>query len=247
MITNNLNDSAKWKYLKDLISNFCEVYNYKYLKNDCTNLENINKYYTLVENNNKTLLKVTAKGKDNSLILSELISFIYRLFEELGLEDTIININDDKIANILQFLDINYSLNSNNENIYGAYNDVVIATIDNNIAEIVLDDILEYIENPMLTNGQIEVFIIGESEEEKIKALELSQNLRLSGVITELDLNNLAKDEQLKIANDFSPKFIVKLDNEDLQKGLIIVKDAILNEEFKIDENEILEYLLSNI
>jgi len=40
---------------------------------------------------------------------------------------------------------------------------------------------------------------------------------------------------------------LVILNNEDLQKGLITVKDNILNEEFKIDEFEIIDYFLSNL
>ena len=85
------------------------------------------------------------------------------------------------------------------------------------------------------------------NEEEKFKALELVQNLRLSGIITETDMLNKGLKAQFKAADRLNAKFLVILNSEDLAKGLINVKDNLTKEETKVDENEIIDYFLSNL
>ena len=40
---------------------------------------------------------------------------------------------------------------------------------------------------------------------------------------------------------------VILLNNEDLQKGMITVKDNLTKEETKVDESEILDYIISNL
>lgn len=251
-----IKNSNKWKYLNNLLNNFCEVYNYKYIKTYTEELDiNIEKIYTLTEDKNtKTKFKATANGLDKTTIKVELISFIYRFFEELGIEDLTVKINDKELTQYLTLLDINYELTDLlNNNVFEVNLDsnnylLAYASENNSInLEFILDDLLELIDEPLQNKKELDVFITQTNEEEKIKALELIQNLRLSGIITEIDIQNNALDKQIEIANSLNTKFLVILNSEDLQKGLINIKDNILQEEFKIDENEILDYLLSNI
>lgn len=85
------------------------------------------------------------------------------------------------------------------------------------------------------------------NEEEKLKAAELAQNLRLSGVITETDMLSRGLKAQFKNADRLNAKFLVILNSEDLARGLINVKDNLTKEEMKIDENEIIDYFISNM
>ena len=93
----------------------------------------------------------------------------------------------------------------------------------------------------------IDVFIMSVSEEEKIHALNLSQNLRLNGVICEINSNNLSLKSQFKLADALNTKFIIILNNEELQKGLIKIKDNATKEETLVDEADVLDWILANI
>ena len=47
------------------------------------------------------------------------------------------------------------------------------------------------------------------------------------------------------LISGLSNKYYDRKNNEDLQKGLLTVKDNLTGEEKKVDENEILDYIMS--
>ncbi len=89
-------------------------------------------------------------------------------------------------------------------------------------------------------------YIMYINEEEKIKALTLAQDLRLSGVAVDYDTTGRSLKSQFKEADRMHAELLVILNSEDLKKGLITVKDNMTKEEVKIDENEIIDYIISN-
>ena len=94
---------------------------------------------------------------------------------------------------------------------------------------------------------QVEVYIMYVSEEEKLHAIDIAQNLRLNGVITELDNMGKGLKGQFKEADRLQAKLLIILNNEDLQKGLVNVKDNATKEEEKVDLGEIVEYIIGNL
>ena len=52
---------------------------------------------------------------------------------------------------------------------------------------------------------------------------------------------------QFKIADRLQAKFLIILNNEDLQKGLVNIKDNATKEEIKVDEAEVVDWILGNI
>ena len=100
-------------------------------------------------------------------------------------------------------------------------------------------------ENQLKNN--IDVYIMSINEEEKINALKIAQNLRLNNIITEINSNNLSMKSQFKIADSLNAKFLIILNNDDLNKGLINIKDNVTKEEIKIDEGDIVDWILGNI
>ena len=106
---------------------------------------------------------------------------------------------------------------------------------------------MEHLEIKPYNTRELEVYIMYVNEEEKLKAAELAQNLRLSGVIAETDMLSRGLKAQFKNADRLNAKFLVILNSEDLAKGLINVKDNLTKEEIKIDENEIIDYFVSNM
>ena len=93
-------------------------------------------------------------------------------------------------------------------------------------------------------DGNVEVYVMSVSEEEKLHAIEIVQNLRLNGVSCEFNSCNLSIKSQFKIADKLKAKQLIILNNEDLQKGLVNVKDNATKEEEKVDISEIVEYII---
>ncbi len=93
----------------------------------------------------------------------------------------------------------------------------------------------------------IDCYVMYVSEEEKLYALEITQNLRLNGVITETDYLNKGLKGQFKAADRFKAKYLIILNNEDLKKGLVNVKDNATKEEVKVDLDELTEYIIGNL
>lgn len=95
--------------------------------------------------------------------------------------------------------------------------------------------------------SSLDVYVLAVSEEEKITALKLVQDLRWSEIKTEMDTLNRGLKAQFKQADRLNARLLVILNNEDLQRGIITVKDNLTKEEVKIDESEILDYIISNL
>lgn len=182
----------------------------------------------------------------------------------------------DKVKEYLNILDINYEVNENivrgldyyDENVWeyiadsdsvtlgggGRYNHLV-ETLDGpsipavgfamGIERIILN-IKENIDIKNLDQA-VDVYIMSVSDEEKIHALEIAQYLRLNNVSTEINSCNLSMKSQFKVADRLQAKFLVILNNEDLQKGLVNIKDNATKEEVKVDEAEVVDWILGNI
>lgn len=94
---------------------------------------------------------------------------------------------------------------------------------------------------------QVEVYVMYVSEEEKMYALEITQNLRLNGVVTETDNLGKGLKGQFKQADRLNAKLLVILNNEDLAKGLVNIKDNATKEEEKVDLDEIVEQIIGRL
>ena len=237
------------KYLKPHINDLCE---------DCQNRINTNP------------LRILDCKVDKD---SEILKNVPKISDYLSKES---KERFDKVKEYLNILDINYEVNENivrgldyyDENVWeyiadsdgvtlgggGRYNHLV-DTLDGpsipavgfamGIERIILN-IKENIDIKNLEQA-VDVYVMSVSEEEKIHALEIAQYLRLNNISTEINSANLSMKSQFKIADKLQAKFIIILNNEDLQKGLINVKDNVTKEEMKIDEAEIVDWILGNI
>ncbi len=92
----------------------------------------------------------------------------------------------------------------------------------------------------------LDCYILYVNEEEKLKAMMLAQDLRISGVSVDYDTTGRSLKSQFKEADRNLARLLIILNSEDLKKGLINVKDNLTKEEVKIDENEIIDYIISN-
>ncbi len=106
--------------------------------------------------------------------------------------------------------------------------------------------VMETLEIEPIMNNGVDVFVMYVNEEEKLHAISLVQDLRMSGLICETENSGRGLKAQFKQADRLNAKYLVILNSEDLKLGLVNIKDNITKEEIKIGEDEVLEYLLSN-
>ena len=99
-------------------------------------------------------------------------------------------------------------------------------------------------EHPL--ENSIDVYVMAVNEEEKLTALKLVQDLRWCEIKCDMDTLDKGLKAQFKQADRLKARLLIILNSEDLKKGLITVKDNLTKEETKVDENEILDYIISN-
>lgn len=231
MISLSKDEARLYNYVVEVINQVMDNYGYDFIMG-----KNISeKYYT----NNLENINVF-NDCDSILEKAELISLGYYLFKRLGLEDVELSINkDDELCNLLDILDIEYLSNIDSDKLKWnyIYDDEIIGTGSLNNFKLDIKNLIGVLMNNINKDALdrvIDVNIIGNSEEESYHALKIAQDLRLNNINT-------------LINGEYNSKFNVILHEEDLKKGIVSIRDNHLEEEIKIDEAEITDYLLGNI
>lgn len=202
---------------------------------------------------------------------AEMISMDYRILEELKLEDILVKIKAsknyslDKLLNYLEQLDVDYEIcdSGNLGNIAMSFEivmeikdkEIILASGSKNTNKVSFISVTNYLDNILNILSVIyedyqfdtltKVAIITEKEEEKIVGMKLAQDLRWCEIKVDIDTNNRSIDKQIEDFKDSN--FILIIDNENLNKGLIKVIDNLTKEETLVDESEIIDYIVSNI
>ena len=203
---------------------------------------------------------------------AEIISMNYRILEELKLEDIIVRINAGanydlkKLQEYLELLDIDYEINNDKKEletdvlmtfeIVMEIKDKVVTLTKGinkyyNVKTILcinyLDSILSVLSviyEDYNFDALTQVLIVAEVEEERIIGMKLAQDLRWCEIKVDIDTSNKLKKEQM---DNSDCNFIIDIDKNNLSKGLIKVIDNLTKEETLVDENEIIDYIVSNI
>ncbi|MCR5223611.1 MAG: histidine--tRNA ligase [Bacilli bacterium] len=92
-------------------------------------------------------------------------------------------------------------------------------------------------------NNSVDVYLLAVSESERETAQYLAQELRLNGFIVETDLMGKALKGQFKSVDRFNSKYLIVLNDEDLSKNEVVLKDNKTKEEERMSTTEIVEYL----
>ena len=181
----------------------------------------------------------------------------------------------NKVKESLTLLDVDYEINDNivrgldyyNENVWEYLNKDGLAlggggrydTLVNNLEgpetpavgfafgiERIINELKQIIKDEWI-DKRIDAYILSVNEEENMHALTLAQDMRLNGLIVETNTNNLSLKSQFKIADALNATFLVILNSEKLQKGIVTVKDNATKDEIELDETEVVDWLLGNI
>ena len=203
---------------------------------------------------------------------AEIISMNYRILEELKLEDIIVRINAGanydlkKLQEYLEQLDIDYEINNGKKEletdvlmtfeIVMEIKDKVVTLTkgikkSDNVKTILCRNYLDSILSVLSViyedynfDALTQVLIVAEVEEERIMGMKLAQDLRWCEIKVDVDTSNKPKKEQM---DNSDCNFIIDVDKNSLSKGLIKVIDNLTKEETLVDENEIIDYIVSNI
>lgn len=222
--------------LIEILNQHMDNYNYEFI----IGKKDSNKYYT----NNLENIEIHKKNSDDLVSDVEVISLGYNLFKRFGLDDIELSIScNEEVLNLLEALEIYCisDIESNELNWNYIYEDVIVGVGCKNNNEINIKINIETLINEVMNiirdnalDMNIDVCIIGVSEEESYHALKIAQELRMNNI-------NVVLNEKV------NSKFNINLDDETLSKGIVSIKDNYTNEEIKLDEADILEYVLGNI
>lgn len=92
-------------------------------------------------------------------------------------------------------------------------------------------------------NESLDIYLLYVSESEKDTACYLAQDLRLNGFSCETDLLNKSLKSQFKSVDRYNAKYFIVLNDEDLAKDQIKIKDNKTKEEETISINDLIDYL----
>ncbi len=240
-------ESKIWNYIENVFATVANYYNYDYLKVLDEKIDvngDFEEEWEKVYFINKKEFGIIAFNKDSEII-AEVISFAYRFLEELGLDVEVkLNIEQKdypELISYLDYLDIDYVI-TNEKASY------LFRISGDNEEELIKGDVTSnrvyfigsipsiltnLITENKLNTDSVDILVIAQTKEELLSAIPLVQSLRWSEI--KCDLNNQSKPARINII----------INEEDLKKGLITVRDNATNEEEKIDESVIIDYILS--
>lgn len=107
--------------------------------------------------------------------------------------------------------------------------------------------ILKEINQDKEINSSIDVYVLAVNEEERLTAARLVQDLRWNEIKCDFDTMNRGLKPQFKHADRLGARQLIILNSDDLKRGIITIKDNITHEEIKIDESEVIDYIISNL
>ena len=93
----------------------------------------------------------------------------------------------------------------------------------------------------------IDAFIMYVNEDEKKYAIYLANELRMSGFVVETEYTKRSLKSQFKRADYFNSKYLILLNSDDLNEGLITIKNNKTKEEEKIMMEYIIYYFDEHI
>ena len=73
------------------------------------------------------------------------------------------------------------------------------------------------------------------------------QDLRLSGLSCETDYLQKGLKGQFKDADKYGAKLLIILNSDDLNLGMVTIKDNVTKEEQKVAEDEIIDYIMGMV
>lgn len=93
---------------------------------------------------------------------------------------------------------------------------------------------------------QFDVFVATLGEKAKQEAFKLLYSLRRAGLTADMDVMGRSLKAQMKHANRFNTRFTLILGEQELEKGVLVVRDMSIGEQQEVPVRELLKYLLEH-
>lgn len=108
-------------------------------------------------------------------------------------------------------------------------------------------NILEVLETEIPNNNNLDVYVLTISENETNYALELLQNIRMCGFRADMDLSNKSMKGKFKEVDRYNAKFIIMIGEDEVKNGNLTIKDNLTKEESKVDYDNLIDFLDTNV
>lgn len=224
------NDIRVYNYINSVIDTFMANYNYNLVMGDIYS----KKYYS----KDKEIIVIN-NNIDDDVNKAELISLGFNIFSFLYVDVELFLSKNNNISNILEELSINSTSNIESGALKWVYkyNDEVLGSGDGDRLTIYIDKLINVVKNDLKEEifiNLLDVSIISSSIEEDFYALKIAQNLRLN-------------DVKCSINENVDSTFTIKLDEDKLKLGILNLTDNRTKEVIRLDEVEVVDYILSNL
>jgi histidyl-tRNA synthetase len=93
------------------------------------------------------------------------------------------------------------------------------------------------------SEGPFKVFVAPISQDTKLDAFKIAQNLRRNGITTDVELAGKKLKKALAYAGSLGAKYVILVGARDLEEGKITLKDMTSGKQDLIDVNEIVPKL----
>lgn len=249
--------------------------NYNFLigeKSSYDKLYSIDSFYNLVNKTSSNNIVLNFKNENSLIGYAELIKagiFLLCQTNLISEDDVVVKVNivNDKFKEdfeelklILLDLDINYEIcddlkNSNatdfcfnyviGEDAFviggGArYNTGIYFKLD-------IDEMVKFDSKvDIFVENYVDCYIIATTKEEKLYALKIMDEQRGCGLKSLIFTENIDKESQYEKAKSSMCEWIVKIDEENLQKGLVTLQNIYSDEEDLIDIDEVNDKIIIN-
>lgn len=185
--------------------------------------------------------------------------------------------NFDKIKKYLDFLDINYEVDSNlvrgldyYTNIVfefessikdlgaigggGRYNNLISSLDGPDIPAVGfafgLDRIISAINElgiKIPIDSDLDAYVLAVSESENKYALDVAQTLRMCGFKTDLDLSGKNMKAKFKEADRYNSKYILIIGEDEVKTSELTIKDSLTKEEQKVNIDDLIDFFDTHI
>lgn len=99
----------------------------------------------------------------------------------------------------------------------------------------------------LIEDKTIDIYVAPSSEKENDYAISLLDVLRMNGFKADMDYMSRNFKSNFKQADRLNAKYIILIGNDEIESGILTIKNNITKEEYKIKEEEIIEFFDKNI
>ena len=107
--------------------------------------------------------------------------------------------------------------------------------------------VLDELEINASRDNSLDIYLLTISDNENNYALELAQNLRMCGYKVDMDLSGKTMKAKFKESDRYKSKFVIVIGEDEVKSGDLTIKDTLTKEEKKVNYDNLIDFLDTNI